>query len=91
MGTQHFCVVSRVQAEFVGISMYPTGQFIVKFCIGDFYENLLGGGESNLLKIRQKYWVPYILLLLVTEFVMKVLLCNIQYSYIVENSVTMVM
>jgi len=24
--------------------MAPKGQFIVTFCIGDFYENLLGGG-----------------------------------------------
>jgi hypothetical protein len=76
--------------------MAPTGQFIVKFCIGDFYENLLGERKrkkknSNLLKIRQKYWVPYILLLAATEFVMKALLCNTQYSYIVENSVTVTM
>jgi len=47
--------------------------------------------NSNLLKIRQKYRVPYILLLPATEFIMEALLCNTQYSYIVVNSVTVTM
>jgi len=43
----------KFRLEFLGISMYPTGQFIVKFCIGEFYEKLLKK-NSNLLKNLMK-------------------------------------